>query len=185
MTAVTPSSAAATRGMVDEKVLNKMKQSAVLVNVGRGPLVVTDDLVAALDNGVIAGAALDVTDPEPLPQDHPLWTAPGVLITPHVGGVSTAFRPRAVRMLREQLGRLLGALQADGHQHLLGGDVKAGLEAALEVVGAEVHCTGQLGQGNGAGETGLHIVDGAAQRVGRFARGRQGPGMGAQGLAHP
>ena len=79
----------------------------------------------------------------------------------------------------------LGALQADGHQHLLGSDVKAGLEAALEVVGAEVHCTGQLGQGNGASETGLHIVDGAAQRVGRFARGRQGPGMGAQGLAHP
>ncbi|MDK8625529.1 D-isomer specific 2-hydroxyacid dehydrogenase family protein [Corynebacterium appendicis] len=80
---------AATRGMVDEKVLNKMKQSAVLVNVGRGPLVVTDDLVAALDNGVIAGAALDVTDPEPLPADHPLWEQERCLITPH-----TANTPR-------------------------------------------------------------------------------------------
>jgi phosphoglycerate dehydrogenase-like enzyme len=48
-------------------------------------------------------AALDVTDPEPLPADHPLWRAPGVLVTPHVGGASTAFRPRAVRLLREQL----------------------------------------------------------------------------------
>ena len=81
---------AATRGMVDEKVLNKMKQSAVLVNVGRGPLVVTDDLVAALDNGVIAGAALDVTDPEPLPADHPLWEQERCLITPHTAVAKSA-----------------------------------------------------------------------------------------------
>ena len=62
--------------------------------------------------------------------------------------------------------------------------MKAGLEAALEVVGAEVHRPGQLGQGDGAGEVRLHIVDGAAQRMGCFARGRQGPGVGAQGFAH-
>ena len=80
---------AATRGMVDEKVLAAMKDTATLVNVGRGPLVVTDDLVAALDEGVIAGAALDVTDPEPLPADHPLWEQDRCLITPH-----TASTPR-------------------------------------------------------------------------------------------
>ncbi len=80
---------AATRGMVDGKVLAAMKDTAILVNVGRGPLVVTDDLAAALDDGVIAGAALDVTDPEPLPADHPLWKNDRCLITPH-----TASTPR-------------------------------------------------------------------------------------------
>ena len=75
---------AATRGMVNADVLHKMKQTAVLVNVGRGPLVVTDDLVAALRDGTIAGAALDVTDPEPLPADHALWLENRCLITPHV-----------------------------------------------------------------------------------------------------
>ncbi|MCT1452678.1 D-isomer specific 2-hydroxyacid dehydrogenase family protein [Corynebacterium sp. p3-SID1145] len=80
---------AETRGMVDSKVLAAMKDTAVLVNVGRGPLVVTDNLVAALSDGTIAGAALDVTDPEPLPADHPLWEQDRCLITPH-----TASTPR-------------------------------------------------------------------------------------------
>ena len=79
-----------------------MKQGALLVNAARGPVVDTDALVAALDAGRIR-AALDVTDPEPLPADHPLWRAPGVLISPHVGGNTTAFLPRAYRLVRRQL----------------------------------------------------------------------------------
>lgn len=76
-------SSEATRGMIHAGTLARMKPSAVLVNVARGDLVVTDDLVAALDRGELAGAALDVTDPEPLPGDHPLWAHPRCLITPH------------------------------------------------------------------------------------------------------
>ncbi|MCF4007527.1 D-isomer specific 2-hydroxyacid dehydrogenase family protein [Corynebacterium uropygiale] len=72
-----------TRGMVNAETLRKMKKEAILVNVGRGGLVVTDDLVDALRAGEIAGAALDVTDPEPLPDGHPLWEMEQVLITPH------------------------------------------------------------------------------------------------------
>jgi phosphoglycerate dehydrogenase-like enzyme len=81
-----------------------MKEGALLVNVGRGPLVVTDDLVAALQAGTVR-AALDVTDPEPLPREHPLWSAPNVLITPHVGGATPAMWPRAYRLVRQQLER--------------------------------------------------------------------------------
>jgi phosphoglycerate dehydrogenase-like enzyme len=93
-----------TRGLVDEAFLARMKNSALLVNVARGAVVVTDDLVAALESGRVR-AALDVTDPEPLPADHPLWRAPGVLISPHVGGASSAMWPRARRLVREQLER--------------------------------------------------------------------------------
>src|SRR5207245_5688243 len=75
----------ATRGLVDASFLSKMRPGALLVNAARGPLVDTDDLLAALRAGRIR-AALDVTDPEPLPDGHPLWSAPGILITPHVGG---------------------------------------------------------------------------------------------------
>lgn len=77
-----------TRGMVDAELLAKMKQTAVVVNVGRGPLMVTDDLVHALENGVIAGAGLDVTDPEPLPAGHRLWELPNAIITPHVANTA-------------------------------------------------------------------------------------------------
>ena len=73
-----------TSGMVDAGVLARMKRSAVVVNVGRGELIVTDDLVAALRDGEIAGAAMDVTDPEPLPDGHPLWRLPNCTITPHI-----------------------------------------------------------------------------------------------------
>ncbi|WP_338073548.1 2-hydroxyacid dehydrogenase [Kineococcus siccus] len=96
----------ATRGLVDAAFLAAMPDGALLVNVARGPVVVTDDLVAELAAGRLR-AALDVTDPEPLPPGHPLWSAPGVLVTPHVGGNTSAFRPRAVALLREQLGRLV------------------------------------------------------------------------------
>lgn len=93
-----------TRGMVDEAFLKQMRKGALLVNVARGPVVVTDDLVAALEAGQVC-AALDVTDPEPLPAGHPLWSAPNVLITPHVGGATPAMWPRAYRLVREQLER--------------------------------------------------------------------------------
>jgi phosphoglycerate dehydrogenase-like enzyme len=74
----------ATRGLFDRNRLRRMGEDAWLVNVARGGLVVTPDLVGALKEGVIAGAALDVTDPEPLPDDHELWGLDNVLITPHV-----------------------------------------------------------------------------------------------------
>ncbi|GHF87385.1 dehydrogenase [Streptomyces thermodiastaticus] len=96
----------ATRHLVDAGFLARMKDGALLVNVARGAVVDTEALLAELERGRIT-AALDVTDPEPLPADHPLWHAPGVLITPHVGGATSAFRPRAERLLVDQLTRFL------------------------------------------------------------------------------
>ena len=93
-----------TRGLVDAQFLARMKDGALLVNVARGGVVVTADLVAALESGRVT-AAVDVVDPEPLPEDSPLWTAPGLLITPHVGGASSAMWPRAYRLVRDQLRR--------------------------------------------------------------------------------
>jgi phosphoglycerate dehydrogenase-like enzyme len=94
----------ATRGMVDARFLARMKDGALLVNVSRGPVADTDALVAACASGRLR-AALDVTDPEPLPPDHPLWRTPGVLISPHVGGNTSAFVPRARRLVAAQLAR--------------------------------------------------------------------------------
>ncbi|QMU78978.1 2-hydroxyacid dehydrogenase [Streptacidiphilus sp. PB12-B1b] len=94
------------RGLADAGFLARMKDGALLVNVARGPIVRTDALLAELRSGRLR-AALDVTDPEPLPPGHPLWHAPNVLITPHVGGPSSAFLPRALRLLRAQLLRHL------------------------------------------------------------------------------
>ncbi|MGW8551990.1 2-hydroxyacid dehydrogenase [Streptomyces tubercidicus] len=91
-----------TRGLVGSTFLGQMKDGALLVNVARGGVVDTAALLAELESGRLY-AALDVTDPEPLPAGHPLWHAPGVLITPHVGGPSSAFLPRAKRLLRDQL----------------------------------------------------------------------------------
>ena len=93
----------ATNGLVDREFLAAMPDGALLVNVSRGKVVDTQALVAAAGSGRIR-AALDVTDPEPLPADHPLWQMPGVLISPHVGGASSAFVPRAVELLRAQIG---------------------------------------------------------------------------------
>jgi phosphoglycerate dehydrogenase-like enzyme len=95
-----------TRGLVDAGFLARMKDGALLVNVARGPVVDTKALLAELDRGRLT-AALDVTDPEPLPPAHPLWRAPGVLISPHVGGPTSAFLPRAKRLLVDQLGRFV------------------------------------------------------------------------------
>lgn len=94
-----------TRGMVDRRFLAALPDGALLVNVARGPVVVADDLLAELAGGRLR-AALDVTDPEPLPSDHPLWAVPGVIISHHRGGASEAMWPRAYRLLSEQLQRL-------------------------------------------------------------------------------
>lgn len=93
-----------TRGMVDARFLAAMKEGALLVNVARGAVMVTDDVVAALEAGRVR-LATDVAEEEPLPAGHPLWTAPGALITPHVGGASSAMWPRAHRLVRDQLHR--------------------------------------------------------------------------------
>lgn len=95
-----------TRGLVDAGFLARMRRGALLVNLARGPVVVTDDLVAALHSGQVT-AALDVVDPEPLPADSPLWTAPGLLVSPHVGGASSAMWPRARRLVAAQLRRFV------------------------------------------------------------------------------
>ena len=91
--------------LFDAKRLSLMKDGALLVNVARGPIVETDALVKELNSGRIT-AALDVTDPEPLPNDHLLWRAKGVLISPHVGGNTTAFESRARRLIESQLNLL-------------------------------------------------------------------------------
>jgi len=93
-----------TRGMVDAALLAALPDGALLVNVSRGPVVDTSALVAQVRTGRIR-AALDVTEPEPLPAGHPLWAASGVLLSPHVGGDTTAFWPRARRLVEQQLGR--------------------------------------------------------------------------------
>ena len=95
-----------TRHIVDEAFLAALPDDALVVNVGRGPLIDTDALLEHVTRGRIR-AALDVTDPEPLPADHPLWSAPGVLISPHVGGASTAMQPRIARLVSTQIERML------------------------------------------------------------------------------
>lgn len=92
-----------TRGLVDQQFLSSMRDGAVLVNVARGPVVDTGALVSEVASGRIR-AALDVTDPEPLPPGHPLWRMPGVLISPHAGGNTTAFEPRMRRLIAAQVG---------------------------------------------------------------------------------
>jgi phosphoglycerate dehydrogenase-like enzyme len=93
-----------TTGMVDAGFLARMANGAILVNAARGLIVDTDALVAELNSGRIR-AALDVTDPEPLPDDHPLWTAKGLLLTPHVAGSVTGNRDRAYAVVASELAR--------------------------------------------------------------------------------
>ncbi|TFV64396.1 UNVERIFIED_ORG: phosphoglycerate dehydrogenase [Bacillus sp. AZ43] len=97
---------AETRGMVDARFLAAMQDGALLVNAARGVVVDTDALLAELSSGRLR-AALDVTDPEPLPAGHPLWSAPGLLLTPHVGGAVPETNARAAAAVTEQLARLL------------------------------------------------------------------------------
>ncbi len=97
----------ATTGIFNAALFARMKPSAYFVNVGRGASVVTADLDSALRNGVIAGAALDVTEPEPLPASNPLWHAPNIIITPHVSNSSDAgFGPRML-VIEENLKRYI------------------------------------------------------------------------------
>jgi len=93
-----------TRGLIGAVELARMKHGALLVNAARGPVVVTDALVEALEQLRIR-AAVDVTDPEPLPTDHPLWSAPNCLITPHIGGSTPEFIYRAFRFGAQQVRR--------------------------------------------------------------------------------
>lgn len=95
-----------TRHLIDARRLGLMKLGALLVNVARGSLVDTDALLTALEEGRVR-AALDVTDPEPLPAEHRLWRAPNLLISPHVGGDTTAFAPRMRRLIEEQVARFV------------------------------------------------------------------------------
>jgi phosphoglycerate dehydrogenase-like enzyme len=94
-----------TRGMFNREFFELMKPTAFFISVGRGASTVTDDLVAALESGEIAGAGLDVTDPEPLPAGHPLWTAPRVIITPHTAGRGDRGRDRLFLVVKENLRR--------------------------------------------------------------------------------
>jgi phosphoglycerate dehydrogenase-like enzyme len=94
----------ATRGLVDGHVLSLLPTGALLVNAGRGAVVDTEALLERLSSGELT-AALDVTDPEPLPPDHPLWRAPGTLITPHVAGATQRAEVRAFTLVGEQIGR--------------------------------------------------------------------------------
>jgi phosphoglycerate dehydrogenase-like enzyme len=93
------------RHMFDATKLAKMKDGSLLINMARGPVVVTDALVSELNSRRIF-AALDVTDPEPLPAGHPLWNAPNLLLVPHVGGNSNAFEPRGRALVQSQLALL-------------------------------------------------------------------------------
>ncbi|HBH75230.1 MAG TPA: hydroxyacid dehydrogenase [Acidimicrobiaceae bacterium] len=94
-----------TRNIVDAETLAAMRRDAWLCNVGRGGHVVTDDLVTALREGVIAGAVLDVTDPEPLPDGHPLWELDNCVITPHVGNTPEMGLPLIADRVRVNVGR--------------------------------------------------------------------------------
>jgi phosphoglycerate dehydrogenase-like enzyme len=94
------------RHLIGARQLALMRPGALLVNAARGPVVDTDALVAALQAGRIR-AALDVTEPEPLPEGHPLWSCPNLLITPHVAGSSPQFAPRAVRVAADELRRYI------------------------------------------------------------------------------
>ena len=105
----------ATRGLVDAGVLRRMPDGAVLVNAGRGPIVDTDALLAELRSGRLR-AALDVTEPEPLPEGHPLWSAPGLLLTPHVAGSTTGWLERAFAVAARQIEQFAAGREPDNLQ---------------------------------------------------------------------
>lgn len=100
----------ATRGLLGREAFTAMPRGAVLVNVARGAIVDTDELVAALGTGRLGGAGLDVTDPEPLPPRHPLWTAPNCIVTPHVADTDAMTVP----LFAERIGRNTRAFLGDG-----------------------------------------------------------------------
>jgi len=93
-----------TTGLVDDSFLSQMREGSLLVNVARGGVINTEALMSHAQQGRVR-AALDVTDPEPLPPDHSLWRTPGVLVSPHVGGNTSAFLPRARALVENQIAR--------------------------------------------------------------------------------
>jgi phosphoglycerate dehydrogenase-like enzyme len=99
-----------TRRLFDGERLRRMQRGAILVNIARGAIVDTDALIAALDDGTLGAAALDVVEPEPLPADHPLWTHPRVLLTPHVSGRSPLSSSRRVALFAENMRRFARGL---------------------------------------------------------------------------
>ena len=103
-----------TRGVIDEDALRAMRPHAWLVNVARGAHVVTDDLVTALTEGWIGGAGLDVTDPEPLPDGHPLWSLPNCIITPHTANSLAMGLPLLAKRVTENLRRYADGLPLVG-----------------------------------------------------------------------
>lgn len=96
-----------TADLIDKKFFSSMKKGAVYISLGRGRTTNHDDLVAALNSGQLGGAGLDVTDPEPLPPGHPLWTTSNVVITPHVAGMGGGARKRTLLLFQENLRRYL------------------------------------------------------------------------------
>jgi phosphoglycerate dehydrogenase-like enzyme len=107
-------STADTRGLFDKAMLGNMKPSSWLINVARGDLVVTIDLVAALEEGFIAGAGLDVTDPEPLPDGHPLWEMENVLITPHVANTWDMAFPELTALIERNVAHFAAGEPLEG-----------------------------------------------------------------------
>lgn len=97
-----------TQGLIGRRQFELMRQGTLMVNAARGPIVQTDALMEALQSGKIR-AAIDVTDPEPLPEGHPLWSCPNLLITPHLGASSREFTPRALHTAAEELRRYMNA----------------------------------------------------------------------------
>ena len=94
-----------TLGMFNIRLFSRMKRGAYFINIARGRCVVTQDLIAALQSGHVAGAGLDVVDPGPLPEDSPLWGMPNVLITPHVAILGTPYREKWEALLLENCRR--------------------------------------------------------------------------------
>ena len=105
---IAAASTAGTRRMFSSTEFAVMKRSSVLVNIARGDLVDSDALIAALATGEIAGAGLDVTDPEPLPDGHPLWTAPNILITPHSADTPAMTAPLLADRIRDNVAAFVG-----------------------------------------------------------------------------
>jgi len=103
-----------TQGIMGKAEFQSMQSHAWVVNVGRGKQIVTDDLVWALETGEIGGAALDVTDPEPLPTGHPLWSLPNCIITPHVGNTAEMVPPLLALRIAENVRRFAAGEQLIG-----------------------------------------------------------------------
>ncbi len=100
---------AKTTGLIGAEEFAAMKEGAYIVNIARGRVIETDALVAALDSGRLAGAGLDVTEPEPLPADHPLWSQPNAVITPHMGGTSDRVSERRIELVKRNIRHFVAA----------------------------------------------------------------------------